>query len=165
MSGVVHGITHHAPVGRNLENHMRKILAIVGACLGLLLTHSVASFAEAPDAVIELSGGSVAIGIGYSWGHGTLIFHGKRYPVTVSGFSLASVGADGYTATGSVYGLKSLSDIEGVYSSAAVEGTVGGGAGASALKNQHGVVIEMTSTTKGLNLKLAAEGVRIGLAK
>jgi hypothetical protein len=144
---------------------MRKVLAIVGACLGLLLTHPVASFADAPDAVIELSGGSVAVGIGYSWGHGTVIFHGKRYPVTVSGVSLASVGANGYTAAGSVYGLKSLRDIDGVYTSAAAEGTVGGGAGVTALKNQHGVVIQMTSTTKGLNLTLAAEGVRIALAK
>jgi hypothetical protein len=144
---------------------MRKILAIVGTCLGLLLAHPVASFADAPDAVIELSGGSVAVGIGYSWGHGTLIFHGKRYPVTVSGVSLASVGADNYTAAGSVYGLKSLRDIDGVYTSAAAEGTVGGGAGVTALKNQHGVVIQMTSTTKGLNLTLAAEGVRIVLAK
>src|SRR5690348_17704250 len=136
---------------------MRKMLAILGAFLGLLVTHPAASFADAPDAVIELSGGSVAIGIGYSWGHGTLIFHGKRYPVTVSGLSLASVGADGYTAAGSVYDLKSLSDINGVYTSTAAEGTVGVGAGVSVLKNQRGVMIQMTSTTKGVGLTLATE--------
>lgn len=144
---------------------MRKILAVFGACLGLLLAHPVVSFAEAPDAVIELSGGSVAAGIGFSWGHGTLIFHGKRYPVTVSGVSLGSVGADGYTAAGSVYGLKALRDIDGVYTSVSAEGTVAGGAGVTALKNQHGVVIQMTSTNQGLNLTLAAEGVKIALAE
>jgi hypothetical protein len=148
-----------------LENHMRKILAVIGACLGLLLAHPALSFAEAPDAVIELSGGSVAAGIGFSWGHGTLIFHGKRYPVTVSGVSLGSVGADGYTAAGSVSGLKALRDIDGVYTSVSVEGAVAGGAGVTALKNQHGVVIQMTSTNQGLNLTLAAEGVKIALAK
>jgi hypothetical protein len=148
-----------------LENHMRKILAVIGACLGLLFAHPVPSFAEAPDAVIELSGGSVAAGIGFSWGHGTLIFHGKRYAVTVSGVSLGSVGADGYTAAGSVYGLKTLRDIDGVYTSVSAEGTLAGGAGVTALKNQHGVVIQMTSTNQGLDLTLAAEGVKIALAK
>jgi hypothetical protein len=33
-----------------------------------------------PTGTIELSGGSVAIGIGYTWGKGILIFEGKRYP-------------------------------------------------------------------------------------
>jgi len=42
---------------------------------------------------------------------------------------------------------------------------VGGGAGASAMKNQNGVVVELTSITQGINLKLAAEGVKLTLEK
>jgi hypothetical protein len=33
--------------------------------------------------------------------------------------------------------------------------------GTAAMKNQNGVVIHLTSTTKGANLKLAAEGVKL----
>jgi len=33
------------------------------------------------------------------------------------------------------------------------------------MKNQNGVVIELVSTTRGVNLKLAAEGVKFTLAK
>jgi hypothetical protein len=33
------------------------------------------------------------------------------------------------------------------------------------MKNQNGVVIELTSTTQGVNLKLAAEGVKLTLEK
>jgi hypothetical protein len=33
------------------------------------------------------------------------------------------------------------------------------------MKNQNGVVIEPVSTTRGANLKLAAEGVKFTLAK
>jgi hypothetical protein len=33
------------------------------------------------------------------------------------------------------------------------------------MKNQNGVVLELKSTTQGLNLKLAAEGVKITLEK
>ncbi|HEX9462645.1 MAG TPA: hypothetical protein VGB82_08595 [Alphaproteobacteria bacterium] len=143
---------------------MRKTISMLGLGLGLLLSHPLPASAQAPDAVIELSGGSAAAGIGYSWGHGTLIFHGKRYPVTVSGFSLASVGVDEYTATGSVVGLKRVQDINGVYTAASAGATVAGGASATAMENQNGVTIHMTSTTEGLNLTLAAEGVQIALA-
>jgi hypothetical protein len=143
---------------------MRNALTVIGTSLGLLLSNPVASVAQTPDAIIELSGGSVAAGIGYSWGHGTLIFQGKHYPIAVSGLSVATVGVVGYSASGEVYGLKSPRDINGVYTSVVAEGTFGGGAGATAMKNQHGVVIQMTSTTQGLNLTLAAEGAKVALA-
>jgi hypothetical protein len=143
---------------------MRNALTVIGPSLGLLLSSPVASLAQTPDAIIELSGGSVAAGIGYSWGHGTLIFHREHYPIAVSGLSLATVGVVGYSASGEVYGLKSPRDINGVYTSVVAEGTLGVGAGATAMKNQHGVVFQMTSTTQGLNLTLAAEGVKVALA-
>jgi hypothetical protein len=38
---------------------------------GLAVAESV------PSGTLELSGGSVAAGIGYTWGHGTLIFDGR----------------------------------------------------------------------------------------
>ncbi len=143
---------------------MRKIAAVAALSLGLLF-HPALSFAQqAPDGVIELSGGSVAAGVGFTWGDGTLIFHGQRYPITVSGVSLASVGATQYTAAGSVYGLKNPQDIDGVFTSAAVGATVGGGGAAAAMQNQNGVTIQLASTTQGLGLTLAAEGVKISLA-
>lgn len=36
---------------------------------------------------------------------------------------------------------------------------------ATAMRNQNGVVIEMTSTTVGLDLTLAAQGVKVALAR
>jgi hypothetical protein len=61
--------------------------------------------------------------------------------------------------------LKKIGDFNGNYTSAAAQGTLGGGADASAMKNQNGVVLELKSTTQGLNLKLAAEGMKIPLKK
>jgi hypothetical protein len=81
---------------------MRRFFALLGIGLGILLAQPVASSAQTPDGVIELSGGSVAAGIGFTWGAGTLIFQGHRYPLTVSGLQLASVGISEYTAAGSV---------------------------------------------------------------
>jgi hypothetical protein len=143
---------------------MKKLLAVPVLALCLLLAQLGLSLAQSPDGIIELSGGSVAIGIGYSWGSGTLIFQGKRYPLKVSGLSVASVGITDYTAAGSVEGLKTAQQIEGVFTAVAAGGTLGGGGGVAAMKNQNGVVIHLTSTTQGLSLTLAAEGMKISLA-
>jgi len=149
----------------NTEIVMRKILAAVATGLALVLCQLTPSLAQAPDGIIELSGGSVAAGVGFSWGSGTLIFQGQRYPVTVNGLSLASVGVTSYTAAGSVTGLRTPQDINGVFTTVAAGGTVGGGGTVAAMRNQNGVVIQMTSTTQGLSLTFAAEGVKITLTQ
>jgi hypothetical protein len=144
---------------------MRKTVAVLGLGLGLLLDHAVPASAQTPDAAIELSGGSVAAGVGFRWGSGTLIFQGKRYPLKVNGLSLVSVGVNQYSASGSVTGLRRVEDIDGVYVAASAGATVAGGAGATAMSNLNGVTIEMTSATEGLSLTLAGEGVQISLAQ
>ena len=65
------------------------------------------------------------------------------------------------TARGSVYDLKKLEDFSGNYTAGGVGATVGGGGGATVMRNQNGVVIEMTSTTQGASLKIAASGLRL----
>jgi len=76
------------------------------------------------DANLTLSQGNVAVGVGYSWGKGTLSYQGKTYPVKVHG-----------------------------------------GGGATAMKNQNGVVIETKSMTQGVSLKLAAEGIKLSISE
>jgi hypothetical protein len=144
---------------------MQKFRMVLAVGLGLLAAQPAVSFAQTPDGVIELSGGSVAIGIGYSWGNGTLIFQGKRYPLKVSGVTLVSVGAANYTAAGSVEQLRTAQDINGVYTAVSAGATLGGGGNISAMRNQNGVVIHLTSTTQGVSLSLAAEGLKISLAE
>ena len=58
-----------------------------------------------------------------------------------------------------------LEDFSGSYTAGGVGATAGGGAGATIMKNQNGVVIELTSTTQGASLKLAASGIRLTLEK
>jgi len=121
--------------------------------------------ARKPDATLTLSEGTVGVGIGFSWGKGTLRYQGKAYPVKVDGLSVGDVGIQRATATGNVYGLKKLEDFDGNYTAAGAGATVGGGAGVTAMKNQNGVVIELKSTSQGANLKLAAEGVNLSVQK
>jgi hypothetical protein len=51
-----------------------------------------------------------------------------------------------------------------VYTSVAAGATLGGGGNIAAMKNQNGVVIQMSTTTASLSLTLAAEGVKISMA-
>ena len=139
-------------------------LVAIGSLVSLLVGLAVAQ-AKKPDATLTLSEGTVAVGIGFSWGKGTLDYQGKKHPVKVSGLAVGEVGLDRATAVGSVYNLKKLSDFDGNYVAAGAGATVAGGAGISAMRNQNGVVIELKSTTQGASLKLAAEGLKLSVAK
>ena len=142
---------------------MRRVLIGLVA-LGALVA-SIGGLAGAQtkkvDGTVELTEGSVAAGIGFSWGKGTLTYQGKKYPVKVEGLTVGEVGINRATASGKVYDLKKLADFSGNYTAGGVGATVGGGAGATVMRNQNGVVIEMTSTTQGASLKLAASGIRL----
>jgi hypothetical protein len=116
-----------------------------------------------PTGTIELSGGSVAAGIGYTWAEGTLVFEGKKYPLKVEGISILQVGVSDYTASGTVYNLQKLSDINGVYTAVSAGAAVAGGPSVTAMKNSHGVLIQMVAMHEGLNLSLGAKGVTIAL--
>jgi len=141
---------------------MRRVF--LGIVASLLVLFPVMAADQVPDGTIELSGGSVAVGIGYSWGSGHLVFQGKSYPLKVTGLSVANVGASDYTASGSVFNLKRPEDIAGNFAAAAAGATVAGGASATILKNEKGVTIQMTATRTGLQFTLAAEGMKIALA-
>ena len=139
-------------------------LVAIGSLVSLLVGLAVAQ-AKKADATLTLSEGTVAVGIGFSWGKGTLDYQGKKHPIKVSGLSVGEVGLDRATAVGSVYNLKKLSDFDGNYVAAGAGATVAGGAGITAMRNQNGVVIELKSTTQGASLKLAAEGLKLSVAK
>jgi hypothetical protein len=116
---------------------------------------------DLPDATIELSGGSVAAGIGYTWGTGMLIYQGRLFRLQVSGLSIADVGITSYTATGDVYNLAKPSDIVGTYGAVTAGATLGSGFTGTSMRNEHGVVIRMTAIRAGLSLTLAPSGMTI----
>ena len=141
------------------------IALIVLGSLGWLAGGFAGAQDKKPDGIVELTEGSVAVGIGWSWGKGTLTYKGKQYPVKVDGLSVGEVGVTRASAKGDVFGLKKLDDFNGTYTAGGAGATVGGGAGATIMRNQNGVVIEMKSTTQGASLKLAASGLKLSITK
>ena len=133
------------------------------AVIATILALSSSVFAEdaPPDATLEMTQTSVALVFGYTWGGGTLTFQGKTYPVEIDGLSFLALGVVRAKASAEVYNLKRLEDFPGTYMAGSIEGTAVAGAGATAMRNQNGVVVHLFTTTEGLNLKLAPEGIRL----
>ena len=119
-----------------------------------------------PSGYVWLSGGTVAAGIGYSWGHGTLYNSKdqKQYKFKISGVSVADVGAAGLNAEGEVYNLASPADLSGNYTAVTAGVTIIEGGSLAYLKNDKtGVVIKLHSQTGGLRFNLSANGMHITL--
>jgi hypothetical protein len=116
-----------------------------------------------PPAWVEIERRSVAAGIGFSWGDGTITFEGHPHAFSVKGLSVGDLGASRLSGLGDVQNLERIEDFAGTYM--AVEASIAAGPGASALtmRNEHGVVITLRSDVQGAQLTLGPEGLRIAL--
>ena len=116
---------------------------------------------DARDGTVTFSGGSLGVGIGYSWGGGVLNFKGRTYPFTVDGLSVGDVGVSSIEGAGEVYNLTRPEDFAGNYVAAGTGATLAGGGSVAVLENQQGVIIHFHTTTQGLQLNLSANGIRV----
>ena len=133
------------------------LVAAAVLCLGVAPVRA----ADDTSGTVTIETMSVAAGVGYSWGEGVLEFRGEKYPFVVKGFSLVDVGVARRVAKGHVYGLKNPEDFEGTFMAAIAGATLGGGAGAGALKNQNDVDMVWTATSQGLNFSLSKAGINM----
>jgi hypothetical protein len=143
---------------------MRRVIMALVVMGSLVAASAGLAVAKSQTGTLKLSDGSVAVGIGYTWGKGTLTYAGKTYPVKVEGLSVGELGVARATAVGKVSNLRKLSDFSGNYLAVGAGATAGGGEGITVMRNQNGVVIELKSTTQGANLKAGVDGVQLTLA-
>ena len=143
--------------------HLRQI-GVALLAMGVMTSFAVGAERE-PYATLRLSFKSVAVGVGFSSGSGTLTYKGKEYPVSVSGLSVGKVGVSGSSATGKVYNLKTLADFDGHYVGAGAGMTVAGGRSRVEIKNQNGVQVYLASASKGVDVTLGRGGVDMKLKK
>lgn len=83
--------------------------------LGLVLAAGVRAGEDEPkgppDATVKLSGGTLSLGVGDTWGGGVLSYQGKDYKFKIDGLTTTAIGASSIDASGSVYHLKSPKDL------------------------------------------------------
>lgn len=115
---------------------------------------------------VTIEGQSVAVGVGFSWGHGTLtMYDGSTHEFKISGLSLVDVGFTKVSATGEVFNLVQAKDLSGNFIAGAAGATFIGGGSVAAMKNENGVVMQLKTSQKGLRLTLAPAGMTVKLAE
>ena len=125
------------------------------AALFTLAGAGVSSAAYADGGIIwieELKGGWF---IGGSGGSGTLIFHGRRYPLKIGGLSAGLVFGGSVTRLyGYVSNIRYPSDVAGVYGGAGAGAALVVGARAIILRNEKGAVLRLSGQQFGLIAKV-----------
>jgi hypothetical protein len=162
------GIAPLDTMERTMRRMTRKIMCLLGLVLLAGSMRSVAVGQESSNlsGSITVTATSAAVGIGWSWGSGTLtLLDGSEHKFKVSGLDVVAVGFKQATGVGNVYNMKNLSDFEGQYVKAAVGIAVGGGASATSMRNDKGVVISLTGVGQGVDFRLATSGIEITLVK
>ena len=102
--------------------------------------------------------------IGGSGGGGTLIFHGRSYPLSAGGLDYGLVfGGSKTVLHGNVRNIARPSDVAGVYAAAGAGLALGTGARAIVLTNQKGAVLELTGKQVGLLANVDLSGLAITL--
>ena len=146
----------------------RNLISLLVLALLACTVRSITAGEQDQDlsGTITVTATSVAAGIGWSWGSGTLtLLDGSQHQFKVSGLDVVAVGIKQATGVGNVYHLKRLADFKGKYVKAAAGIAVGGGAGATTMQNDKGVVINLTGVGQGVDFRLAVSGIDVTLVK
>ena len=116
-----------------------------------------------PSGTVTLQAKAAAVGVGFTWGDGTLTFQGRRYPFEVKGITVADVGFSRLSGRGRVYNLKRVEDFSGTYAASTGEATLGRGLAGQVLVNAAGVQLRIDNVTRGARLSGSADGIQLTL--
>jgi hypothetical protein len=153
--------------GENTAMKSRTILAALLVVLcGMCTLPAIAqdSPPKRPSATVTIHQVQVAfIGSGTAGG-GTLSYRGRAYPFKLGGLGIGGFGVSRLEATGTVYNLNSLQDINGVYVQARYGWAAADqGRGKMWLQNPNGVYLKLQARRRGLALSLGADGMVLQL--
>ena len=138
-----------------------RILAPIALAMTIAVAAPIAAASLKQTGTIAIDETQVGFLVGGSMGGGKLNFGGKTYDFKIGGLSLGDIGASKVKASGTVYNLYKVADFPGTYSKIDASATAVVGAGALRLKNEHGVIIHLSTNSKGLQASAGAGGVKI----
>jgi hypothetical protein len=146
-------------------NAHRKWIASALVLAAVLGGAALASAKGGAAGTVHLEVRDIGAGIaGWTWGHGSLTYKGKKYPFKIDGIVIDTVGAAREDGSGEVYNLHSLADFEGTYRAVETEAVAGKKAvGVTKLHNDKGVRMDIHTRGKGFGATAGPEGVKITL--
>lgn len=143
----------------------KKIAIVIVLALTAILLATAAPAQDKPQpsaGFINFKVTSIGIGIGATWGSGTFNYRpGGTYPIKVGGMDLGNVGVAELEGVGAVYNLTNPEDIYGTYNKGSAGIAILGGAKGIIMKNDKGVVIDLSATQKGVSVSLGIGSMTI----
>ena len=139
---------------------------LLAAIIAATSSYAEAQTPAAPPAAARVSISQVQLALvgSAAVGGGTLHFKGRNYPFTINGLGVGGLGVSKLEATGEVYQLARVSDLDGVYGQVRVGWALANqGNGRLWLENDKGVVLRLRTKRQGLMLAVGADAVRIRL--
>jgi len=138
-----------------------KFAAVILAAAVMLISSAPPSYAESGTVRLRITRAGFIVGAG--GGTGTLVFHGRTYPLSVGGLSVGTFGAATADVVGRAFNLRRAQDIVGTYTAVGAGVAIAGGATAARLRNQNGVVIEVRGRQIGLEASLNLSGMSVAM--
>ncbi|HZE21776.1 MAG TPA: hypothetical protein VE082_06965 [Desulfobaccales bacterium] len=144
---------------------MRKPKMLISLALAAFLlvavTPGLAQKTYYPVGNVSIVMTSVAAGVGFSSGSGTLKYEGKTYIFKIDGLSVGNVGVSSINAVGKVYNMKNVSQFPGNYAALGAGISLAGGMAGLNMENQNGVIINLSATQQGVQLNIGPQGFNI----
>jgi hypothetical protein len=138
-----------------------KFAAVAFAAAAMLIVATLPS--QADSGAVRFRVGSAGFIVGVGGGSGTLTFHGRTYPLRISGVSLGMIGVSSADLVGRARNLRRASDIAGSYTAVGAGLAVAGGASTARMRNANGVVLEVKGTKVGFSASLDLSGLTISM--
>ena len=142
--------------------HRIKLAAAALLAMATLLGASTESRAQSAGSVrLHIVKAGFIIGVG--GGSGVLFFHGHRYPLSIGGIGIGSLGIAAVDLVGTARNLRTSSDIAGTYGAAGAGAAFVVGAQAATLQNEKGVVLQVHGAQVGFQISIGLSGMTIGM--
>jgi len=143
---------------------VRGLFGLALSAAALLAMAAPAAAQDAPSGTVEIASKNIGIGIGASWGDGTLTLpDGTKHKFSIESWKFLAAGASFSDTTGTVYDLKQVRDLEGTYVAGEAGLAVIGGLDGVTMKNEKGVVINFWGAQWGANFTLGGASIAIKL--
>ena len=143
---------------------MKFSSAVCAALIALTVTGTGLTTVYADFGSIRFNVIKAGFVVGGSGGSGTLVFHGRPYPISIGGVSYGfTFGASATDFVGEVSNIRTPFDVNGVYGAAGAGIAVGPGAGGIVLVNQNGAVLTLSGRQMGLIVAADLNGLVISL--
>jgi hypothetical protein len=139
-------------------------LRTAAIALAALAVTTVSALADSGSVSIRIV--KAGFVIGGSGGSGVLVFHGRRYPLSIGGLSYGfTFGASETNFHGRVSNIRRPQDVEGVYGQAGAGAAIGRGAQGVLLTNQNGATLALSGRQVGAIVSADLSGLALSLRR